>query len=298
MPEIPGLRRGSSDQGAQIGAAMRIKFWGCRGSIPVPDARMIKYGGNTTCLEVDLDGQVMIIDAGTGIRKLGEDLIKRKLHELTLFITHSHWDHIQGFPFFTPIYSAKTAINIIGCTNSYKQLKDILSNQMSYEYFPISFFDLKSRIKFTETCDNYFEINGYKINTIRNNHSIFTSGIKIQKNGKSFVFITDNELLSRNPITPFREFVEFCKGATYLVHDSQFTEQEYSNRQGWGHSTFEQSISLANDAGVKNLCFFHHDPNRQDKELSLLTRKYKNHCAGKRYRFQLVTVKEMDEIKL
>lgn len=277
---------------------MIITFWGCRGSIPVPDIRMLGYGGNTTSLEIDLDGELLLIDAGTGIIKLGESLMKRKVNSFNLFITHSHWDHIQGFPFFRPIYSDKTNIKIIGCTNSYKQLKDILSSQMSYEYFPISFHDLKSKIKFSEVCSDRFVINGYKITTIRNNHAIFTSGLRIEKNGKSFVFITDNELSSEKPITPREDFVRFCKGATYLVHDSQFTEDEYEFRKGWGHSTFMQTIELARDAGVKNLGFYHHDPNRRDKDLSKLTNKYKAHCSAERYKFKLFTVKEMCKLKI
>jgi phosphoribosyl 1,2-cyclic phosphodiesterase len=259
---------------------------------------MMGYGGNTTSLEVDLDGELLLIDAGTGIIKLGESLMKRRVNKFNLFITHSHWDHIQGFPFFKPIYSEKANIKVIGCTNSYKQLKDILSSQMSYEFFPISFHDLKSKIKFDEVCSNRFTVNGYKITTIRNNHAIFTSGLRIEKNGKSFVFITDNELISEKAITPRQAFVDFCRGATYLVHDSQFTEEEYKYRKGWGHSTFIQSLELAADANVKELAFFHHDPNRHDKELSELTRKFKNLAASRKYKFDLCTIKEMDEIIL
>lgn len=276
---------------------IRVKFWGCRGSIPVPDIRMMGHGGNTTSLEVDLGGELLLIDAGTGIIKLGESLMKRKINKFNLFITHSHWDHIQGFPFFRPIYSEKARIKIIGCTNSYKQLKDILSSQMSYEFFPISFHDLKSQIKFDEVCSDRFTINGCKITTIRNNHAIFTSGLRIEKGGKSFVFITDNELASDKAITPRERFVDFCRNATYLVHDSQFTEEEYRYRKGWGHSTFQQSMQLAADANVKELAFFHHDPNRHDKELSELTRKFKN-LASAKYKFDLCTIKEMDEIIL
>ncbi|MFH1368104.1 MAG: MBL fold metallo-hydrolase [Elusimicrobiota bacterium] len=277
---------------------MKIKFWGCRGSMPVPDIRMMKYGGNTTSLEVDLGGELLLIDAGTGIRKLGESLTKRNINNFNLFITHSHWDHIQGFPFFMPIYSGKTKIRVIGCTNSYKQLKDILSSQMSYEFFPISFHDLKSKISFTEICSNQFSLNGCKIKTIRNNHSIFTSSLRIEQNGKSFVFMTDNELESANPLTERGRFIEFCRGADYLIHDSQFTEEEYVYRKTWGHSTFDQSIKLAKDSGVKNLGFFHHDPNRKDKELSALSRKYSALSHSNGYKFKIFTVKEMDEIKL
>lgn len=277
---------------------MKIKFWGCRGSIPVPDIRMMKYGGDTTSVEIDLDGELFLIDAGTGIRKLGESLLKRKIYNFNVFVTHSHWDHIQGFPFFTPIYSEKAKIHVIGCTNSYKQLKDILSSQMSYEFFPISFHDLKSKITFSEVCSNQLTINGYKIKTIQTNHAIFTSAVRIEKNGKSFVFMTDNELESKNPINPRRKFIEFCKGADYLIHDSQFTDAEYTYRKNWGHSTFEQSIKLAEEARVKNLGFFHHDPNRKDTDLAALSRKYCSLSHSNGYKFKIFTVKQMDEIRL
>jgi phosphoribosyl 1,2-cyclic phosphodiesterase len=277
---------------------MKIKFWGCRGSIPVPDTRMMRYGGDTPCVEVILDGTVFIIDAGTGIRKLGEDLIKRKIFDMDIFITHSHWDHIQGFPFFAPIYSEKTKINIFGYGNSYKGLKDIFTSQMSSEYFPIAFSNLKSKIDFIESRSHEYKIDGYIIKTIRTNHPIYTLGIRIEKNDKSFVFMTDNELGLDKPKTSENEFIEFCKNATYLIHDAQFTEDEYKERNGWGHSTYEQVINFAEKAGVENVGFFHHDPNRQDNELARMERDLKKFCKNRRCKFHVFAVKELEEIEL
>lgn len=279
---------------------MNIKFWGCRGSIPVPDSRMIKYGGNTSCIEVIINNRVLILDAGTGIRKLGEDLINKNIKDIDIFITHSHWDHIQGFPFFKSIYRDDYNINIFGCSHSYKQIKNILSQQMSYEFFPVKFSELKSKINFIEICkDEQGKCDHSTISkVIQANHPIFTLGVRIEDKGKSFVFITDNELRSKKPTTPWDGFVKFCSGADYLIHDAQFTDKEYDNRIGWGHSSFRQVLELANEAGVKNLGFYHHDPDRQDYELDGIEEHSRLLCKEKGYTFNIFTVKEQDTLDL
>lgn len=277
---------------------MIVRFWGSRGSIPVPDSRMIKYGGNTTCVEINIDKKVLIIDAGTGIRKLGESLVKRDINKMDIIITHSHWDHIQGFPFFKPAYSPKTKINFLGCTNSYKRLKEILSQQMSVEYFPIEFSELKADIVFSDTCTKFYNAKDFKLEFIETNHPIFTFGVKIIKGRKAFVYITDNELESPDKVTKRDAFVDFCKDATYLIHDAQFTDQEYIRRKGWGHSTYSQIVKLAQESNVKNLGFTHHDPNRKDEELALIEKKVKDLCKRKKLKFSPFIVKEHQEILL
>ena len=277
---------------------MKIRFWGCRGSIPVPDRRMINYGGNTTCLEVLLDSKILIIDAGTGIRKLGENLMRRGIFDMDIFLTHSHWDHIQGFPFFPPVYSEKARINIFGRAPSYKPLKNILSHQMSYEYFPVSFSDLRSTINFVDASSNQLEIDNHTIKIIQTNHPVVTSGLRIEKDDKSFVFLTDNELAQADPATSLDKFGEFSQQADYLIHDAQLTEEEYKKRKGWGHSTFQQAIELAHQAGVKNLGFFHHDPNRKDVELSKIEKQFQHLCKEKNYKLAAFAVREKTQISL
>lgn len=274
---------------------MKLKFWGCRGSIPVPDSRMIKYGGNTSCIEVELEpDKRLIIDAGTGIRKLGEHLSLKKIYNLDIFITHSHWDHIQGFPFFTPIYDKNFKINLFGCTDSYKKLKTIFEQQMAHEYFPISFSELKSNINFVESCGTQYNIQSSLIKTIRTNHPIYTTGLRIEQNGKTFVFITDNEIYAQEKVTSEKDFISFCKNADYLIHDAQYTDEEYEKRKGWGHSTFEQVLKLSREMDIYKIGFFHHDPNRKDDELDKIVQKFQSENKD----IKIFAVKELDEIEL
>ena len=277
---------------------MKIEFWGCRGSIPVPDSRMIKVGGNTPCVEVTAGGRTLIIDAGTGIRKLGEKLVSSGILDFDVFITHSHWDHIHGFPFFTPIYLKEAKIDILGYSNSIKQLKNMMSQQMSYEFFPVNFADLNSKIKFVETTKYHLKHGHYTLKMIATNHPIFTTALRIEEGRKSFVFMTDNELRQDNPFTKREEFVEFCKDADYLVHDAQFTEKEYETRKGWGHSTFDDAVKLALDAGVKNLGFFHHDPNRKDSELDEILAAFNSTAKTEGWPLNIFIAREKESISL
>jgi phosphoribosyl 1,2-cyclic phosphodiesterase len=259
---------------------------------------MIKFGGNTTCVEVDFGNRVLIIDAGTGIRRLGEELNRRKQTGIDMIITHSHWDHIQGMPFFLPMYSKNTVINIAGCTGSYKNLKDILAGQMSSEYFPVSFADLHAKISFGDICNSVTDIAGHTVRTIKTNHPMATYGVRVEGEKSVFVFITDNELNAKEPVTTFDEFVEFCKGADLLIHDAQFTDEEYTKRQGWGHSTFNKTFELGMRSNVKQLGFFHHDPSREDKELDIIEKQFRKLGKQKGSKMKVFAVKEMSEFKL
>lgn len=261
---------------------MKIKFWGCRGSIPAPGPDTLKYGGNTTCLEVrPPGGGVIIIDAGSGIRLLGKQLLKEKTTtDVFLLLTHSHWDHLTGFPFFTPAYSSKYKISVYGGPSAQGSLKNYLSHQMMPPYFPVDFNLMKATFHFGNNGLHSGCIGGIDFSSIELSHPNGGYGFKLALDGKRFVFLTDNE-----PAFPHagglqrQQYVDFCRGADLLVHDSQYTDEEIRITRGWGHSTFAEATQIAIDAGVKKLGLFHHDPDRTDNELDRLIESCRKRIA-------------------
>ncbi len=237
---------------------MIIKFYGTRGSIAVSNKDTKKHGGNTTCLAIESrSGETIIVDAGTGIRDLGNELVVKGKNKLHLLFTHYHWDHIQGFPFFTPIFLEKTELIISGPSDEVSAEK-ALSYQMTMPYFPTGMSSLPAKITF-KPLKKTATIGGIVIDTIVNNHPNHTRGLKFTENGKSFAFLTDNEVLARNGKTSYEEFVTFLGGTDLFIHDAQYTEEIYNKRLGWGHSTYHQVAKLARDAGVKHFMVTHHD---------------------------------------
>ncbi|HNY10048.1 MAG TPA: MBL fold metallo-hydrolase [Candidatus Wallbacteria bacterium] len=249
---------------------MKVKIWGSRGSIAVPGPYTLKYGGNTTCVEViTSEGQAVIIDAGSGFRLLGKKiLMEKKSSEIFMIITHAHWDHLSGFPFFTPAYLERYTINVYGGPDARDFLDLYLKHQMSPPYFPVDFSHMKAKFKFGKDCPDTGEIGLIKISSIPLNHPDGGYGFKFYKQGKIFVFLTDNETRYRHPNGRTKEeYIEFCNGADLLIYDSQYTENEYKLTRGWGHSTFSDALEIGVAAGVKKLGFFHHDPDRTDADL-------------------------------
>jgi phosphoribosyl 1,2-cyclic phosphodiesterase len=281
---------------------MKIKFWGTRGSIPVPGNDTTIYGGNTTCLEIILEGgSTVIIDAGTGIRRLGEKLIKEnKNKDILLLITHIHWDHLFGFPFFNPIYDPSTKIYVDGSSNSFRGLKNTFNNKMGDGFFPISFDDLKAKIIYLEKLtDGPLEIGGTVIDSIPLHHPQGGLGFRFREGGKTFVFITDNELRGDKwEGRSLKDYVEFSKGADILIHDSQYTPEEIDERKGWGHSDYQAAFELAYNAGVKKLILFHHDPYRTDEEVKTMESRCKGLAEKKNSAIIIQAAKEDSEIDL
>jgi phosphoribosyl 1,2-cyclic phosphodiesterase len=276
---------------------MKIKFWGVRGSIPCPGPHTARYGGNTSCIEVRFDDpeRLIIIDAGSGIRELGNHLIASELSkgpiETEIFLTHTHWDHIMGFPFFTPIYIPGTKIRIYGpVTYEDDTLENIVGGQLTFRYFPVRQAELASDIEYVDVKEGQLELGDGIITTTKYlNHPILCLGYRIEYRGKVLCTAYDTEpfqnVFCKDPDDPSfdetmayegelvaREENErlnaFFAGADLLIYDAQYTRKEYeSSKAGWGHSSIEHAMAVADRAHVKRLALFHHEPVRTDEEL-------------------------------
>lgn len=253
---------------------MKIKVWGCRGSITTPGTKTLRYGGNSTCLEVrSAEGQVFVVDAGSGIRNFGRALRgEPEISQIRFFLTHAHWDHLVGFPFFEPAYSDRYVFTFCNGAHAQDAIRKYLSRQMEAPYFPVEFKHLKARFCFRCECpnaeDRNCQLSGMEVRAFPLSHPNGGYGFRFSENGKTFLFLTDNELAVQHPGGWTRkQYVDFCRGADLLFHDAQYTPEEYRYTRGWGHSTFGDVVDLALEAGVKRLGLFHHDPDRSDDDL-------------------------------
>ncbi|MDY6864262.1 MAG: response regulator, partial [Thermodesulfobacteriota bacterium] len=266
-----------------------IKFWGTRGSIPVPGPDTIKYGGNTPCVEVRPGGKsIIIFDAGTGIRALGDDLIKRgETVRAHIFFTHFHWDHIQGFPFFAPANVPENHINFYGYEDRESKLGKVISDQMESVYYPVPITRLGASIQFRPlAAERAYQIENFNIKTIYLNHPGNTMGYLLSHRNKKIAYLTDNELATGK--TPGEQktrkiedmeynqkVINFSRGADILIIDAQYTRDEYNEKRGWGHSRYQDTLEVGLAAGVKRLALFHHDPTRSDKKMDRIVSECK-----------------------
>ncbi len=252
-----------------------IRCWGARGSIPVSGQEYLKYGGDTTCIEIRTnEDEIIIIDAGTGIRKLGKKLVEEKRLRFNMLFTHAHWDHILGLPFFKPLYQKKTFIRMFGCPFSQISVKKMISKVMAPPNFPVEFKDIQAEIAYQETCRKSFSIKSMTVIPIFISHPDPGIGYKFVEDGRSFVFLTDNELAYKHPGgLNFLDYVDFCSQADLLIHDSEFTPQEYQTKITWGHSAYPDALKLALDARVTQLGLFHHNQDRSDSALDEIVQK-------------------------
>lgn len=264
-----------------------IRFWGVRGSIPSPGPETVGYGGNTSCVEFRAGGEIIILDAGTGIRELGNALATEFAGQplkVTILITHSHWDHVHGFPFFQPAYDPSNAIRILGFEGTREGLAGIFSSQMESPYFPIGLAQMPSHLSFEELRAMEFSIGDVNVRAAFANHPGVCVGYRLESAGSSVCYLPDHEPFARMrnqstlpealkdqarqfAIAEDEKMIQFLEGTDVLVLDAQFDADEYATHTGWGHSCVDDAVELALRAKVKKLFLFHHDPSHCDAKI-------------------------------
>ena len=272
-----------------LGDAIEVKFWGIRGSTPCPGSDFVYYGGNTSCVQVKIPGQdkLLIFDAGSGIRVLGNELVDSEgpLNG-RIFFTHAHWDHIQGFPFFKPLFSPNNRFDIHMPPQMAGSTREVLLEQMSYTYFPVTSQMLQARLEYHTQTHQQQQFEGYSIAYMSANHPVETAIYKLQVGKKKLVYCPDNELNainvdSREDRDPFlKQFDDFVADADMLVHDAQYDLETYKKKRNWGHSAWELVVERAINNRVKHLMMMHFDPEAKDRDLDDIARKLEKKVAG------------------
>jgi diguanylate cyclase (GGDEF)-like protein len=287
-------------------SAMQVRFWGTRGSIAAPGPNTARYGGNTSCVEVRAsDGTVIVLDCGTGARELGLHLAQTMPHpiRLHLFIGHTHWDHIQGFPFFVPAFLPGSELNIYAPLGFQRGLEEAMAGQMEYSYFPVKMRDLRSRIHFTELDEGFFRVGGVLVETQFLNHTAPTIAYRMTSDGATIAYATDHEpfwnasgRVSQHPGD--ERHIAFLKGANLVIHDAQYTDAEYRDKVGWGHSSLEYAVDVALAAGVERLVLFHHDPAHDDATMERMEVAARAHVGRRGQALDVLAAREGLELQV
>lgn len=240
--------------------------WGTRGSIPTPGPATLRYGGNTSCLEVQAGGRRYVFDAGTGIRALGRRPAADGPVQAELFLTHFHWDHVQGFPFWSPLYDAESRVRVHGPPQDGAGVASVLAGIMAPSYFPVQLNALAAKVEFADVDSRPWTDGTVEVTALRVCHPGFTCGYRVSAGGASLAYVPDNELGGADAAL-YRRMVDFAAGVDLLIHDAMCRDEEYSRYPGWGHSSLSDAVRLAQDAGARRLLLFHHSPERSDNEL-------------------------------
>ena len=279
---------------------MLIRCWGSRGSLPVSHADCIQYGGDTSCLEIrNCDNSVIIVDAGTGARRLGKKLSKESITDIHWLFSHTHYDHIIGFPFFRPLHNAQTHITIYNHFQPHTDILYQIDEAIKPPYFPIRLKDCSATVVAYESAHNPIAIHSLTIDSIALSHTGPGLGFKFASPEKTFVFLTDNELGYRHQHgRAYHEYVEFCSGADLLIHDAEYTADEYQQRRKYGHSTIMQALQLAIDAEVKQLGLFHHNYNRNDVEIAKIENYCNEYVNNKKINLNCLAISQYTSINL
>jgi phosphoribosyl 1,2-cyclic phosphodiesterase len=292
---------------------MKLKFWGTRGSIPSPGPDTVRFGGNTPCVEVRLAGDNLVIfDAGTGLRGLGDALMAAGgSMNAFLAISHPHWDHIQGFPFFKPAFVAGNELTIIGAQTRNITLRQVIASQMDKVYFPIQLNELKAKIRFLPVREESIPVFEGTLSSQFLYHPAFALGFRLTVGSRSIVYMTDNEPfdreiarsaknVDRNIVDlymqqkgdPNQRVFDFVRGADILIHDATYTPEEYVQHVGWGHSDYLLALKVASEAGVGTLVLFHHEQSRTDDRIDEIVTRCRKEIALRGYRFDCIAAAE------
>jgi len=263
-------------------ALMKVRCWGARGSIPVSGKEYLRYGGDTSCLEIrSKNDEILVLDAGTGIRALGCELARQGREELTLLISHYHWDHIQGLPFFKPLYNPAARLSLGGSQGAHLHLVRMLTQAFRSPLFPGALRQDSPRITSLGFTDEAMQVGSLSVRRIPLSHPNHGAGFRIEEDGKSLVYLTDNELSLRHKGgLEFDDYAAFAKGADLLIHDAEYTPEEYPLRNGWGHSHFVDAARLARAAGVGVLGLFHHNQERTDDAEDVLLARCREYLSA------------------
>lgn len=288
---------------------MRVRFWGTRGSVPTPGAHTVRYGGNTSCVEVRAaDGTIVILDCGTGAIPLGRALLAEQGTPLrgAMLIGHTHWDHIQGFPFFSPLFFPGNHWEVYGPEGLDRQITRGLDSQMVYEHFPLSLRDLNATLQIRPLLEGAFEVGSIRVTTQYLNHPVFSLGYRLQADGVTLVYATDFEPFALHPLDASQaklpahhedqRHIRFLENADLLIHDAQYTLEDFPAKTGWGHMPMEHAVDYAILAKARCLALFHHDPLRDDKMLDQLLKRARQRAKG--YPLQVCMASEGRSIEL
>ena len=259
----------------------RTRFWGVRGSIACPNNKYMKYGGNTSCVSVECGTDLIIFDTGSGIRSLGNYMLEEKINKASIMFSHTHWDHINGFPFFKPAYTSGTELSVF-CGNlgeSDTKIFDVLSNQMKNPTFPVSIDIMKASISFNDfkAGETFFLNSEVEIQTAPLNHPKGATGYRVNYLGNSVCYVTDTE---HTIDEPDENILNLIANADLVIYDATYTDAEYPKFKGWGHSTWQEGVRLCTKAGVKKMAIFHHDPSHDDDFLNEIAKEAKTMWDG------------------